>query len=37
MSHGYFEDLLLIRALPEADGGEAFGKGTTHRGRSGSD
>jgi hypothetical protein len=37
MSHGYFEALLLIRALPEADGGVAFGRGTPYRGRSGSD
>jgi hypothetical protein len=37
MSHGFFDDLLLIRALPEADDSEAFGRGTTHRGRSGSD
>jgi hypothetical protein len=36
MSRGFFDDLLLIRALPEADGGEASGRGTTHRGRSGS-
>jgi hypothetical protein len=33
MSHGFFDDLLLIRALPEADDSEAFGRGTTHRGR----
>jgi hypothetical protein len=37
MSHGFFDDLLLIRALPEADDSEAFGRGTTHRGSSGSD
>ncbi len=37
MSHGFFDDLLLIRALPEADDSEALGRGTTHRGRSGSD
>ena len=37
ISHGFFDDLLLIRALSEADDSEAFGSGTTHRGRSGSD
>ena len=37
MSHAFFDDLLLIRTLPEADDSEAFGRGTTHRGRSASE
>ena len=37
MSHGFFDDLLLIRALLEPDDSEAIGRGTTHRSRSGSD
>jgi hypothetical protein len=33
----FFDDLLLIRAVPEADGSEVFGRGNPHRRRSGSD